>query len=179
MRRLAPALLLLPLLAAGCKETPESFPCPGTPVATFAFNGTRTEVSCKDGAPAAGTNSVYPATVSFTGTISHLTSGGSAALCVARPRAEPLIGTLVSDALDVALDTRGALFGECDPRCAVTVRQQVNGTLQRDPGGVAVGFTGTLLDTATLDITVPGAFCNQCVTPCHASYALTGLPPGT
>jgi hypothetical protein len=171
VRRLAPALLLLPILAGGCSDLVERFPCPGTPLATMAFTATRTEVSCAE------TNSVYPATVKFTGTISQSASDDSAALCSIRPKAEPLVGTLVSDLLDVSLDTRGALLGSCDPRCAVTVTQQVSGTLARGPGGAAIGFAGTLVDTATLDGTVSGASCSPCLVPCHATYLVTGLTP--
>ena len=168
MRRLAPALLLLPLVAAGCNESVETFPCPGSPIATLAFTATRTAVSC------AATNSLYPADVKFTGTITSSASGAGAALCVAHPRAEPLVGTLVSDLLDVSLETRGALLGGCNPLCAVTVHQQVTGTLQRDPGGAPSGFTGTLVDQATQDGAVSGAVCTPCVTPCQASYTLSG-----
>jgi hypothetical protein len=179
LRCLVPALLLLPLLAAGCSQSPESYPCPGALVATFAFSGIRTQVSCTGGAPTAGANSLYPEPVSFTGIIAASSSGATAALCVARPRAEPLVGTLAADQLDVALDTRGALLSGCNTRCAVTVHQQVTGTLQRDPGGTPSGFTGTLVDQATLDATVDGADCTPCTTPCTATYTLTGLPPGT
>jgi hypothetical protein len=171
VRRLAPALLLLVILAAGCSDSVESFPCPGTPVATMGFTGTRTDLSCAE------TNSIYPATVKFTGTISQSASDSSAALCGIRPKAEPLVGTLVADLLDVSLDTRGALLGSCDPRCAVTVTQRVNGMLARDPGGAVIGFAGTLVDTATLDGTVSGASCGPCLTPCHATYLLTRTTP--
>jgi hypothetical protein len=179
VRRLALALLIPPLLAAGCRETVETFPCPGSPVASLAFKGTRTAVSCAGGAPAAGLDSLYPATVSFTATITFLASGTDAALCLATPRAEPLLGTRVADQIDVALETRGALLSGCSASCAVTVHQQVTGTLQRNPGGAVSGFTGTLVDQATLDGTVTGAGCSPCTTPCQASYTLLSPPPVT
>jgi hypothetical protein len=179
VHRLARALLLLPLLAAGCRDSLESYPCPGSPVATFAFTGTPSQASCSGGAPAAGAGSLYQANVLFTGTIAASPSGATAALCVSHPRAEPLVGTLVADQLDVALDTRGALLGVCNARCAVTVHQQVTGTLRRDPGGTPAGFTGTLVEEARMDGTIAGADCAPCATPCTATYALTGLPPGT
>jgi hypothetical protein len=179
VRRLAPALLVLPLLAAGCSPALETFPCPGDPVATLDFSGTLTLVSCAAGAPAAGVNSLFPAKVDFSGTVSYVGSSSTAALCVLRPNAEPLVGTQVTDQLDVSLETRGALLSGCNPLCAVTVHQQVTGTLQRDPGGVPTGFTGTLLDRETLDGTVAGADCTPCTTPCQATYALSALPTGT
>lgn len=179
MRRSAPALLLLPLLAAGCNQEAEGFPCPGTPVTTLAFSGTLSQVSCAAGAPAAGTNALFPVKVDFSGTVTSYSSGAAAALCVIRPNAEPLTGTRVADDIDVSLETRGALLSGCNPLCAVTVRQQVAGTLQRDPGGAPSGFTGTLVDEETQDPAVAGADCTPCTTPCRATYALSALPSGT
>jgi len=179
LRRLTPALFLLPFFAAGCNASPETYPCPGTPVATFAFGGTRAQMSCAGGAPAAGANAIYPDQITtFTGTISAASSSATAALCVARPGAEPLVGTLLADTLDVALDSRGALLAGCNARCAVTIHQQVTGTLLRQPDGTPSGFTGTLVDQATLDTTVAGADCTPCTTPCTATYALSSPPPG-
>jgi hypothetical protein len=179
VRRSSPALLLLPLLAAGCNQEAEGFPCPGSPVATFTFSGTLTLVSCAAGAPAAGINGLFPPTVSVGGTVTSFDSGTAAALCVTRPNAEPLTGTMAADTIDVSLETRGALLSGCNALCAVTVRQQVAGTLQRDPGGAPSGFTGTLVDEQTQDPTVAGADCAPCTTPCRATYALSALPTGT
>jgi hypothetical protein len=176
LHRLAPALLLLPILGSACNPTAETFPCPYGPVASLAFSGTRTLVSCAGGAPAAGIDSLYPELVSFTGTLTSSASGSVAALCLGRTRAEPLLGTRLADQFDVALETRGALLAGCNNLCAVTVRQQVTGTLQRGPGGDPIGFTGTLVDQATLDGAVSSADCSPCITPCQASYALSGLP---
>jgi hypothetical protein len=176
VRRPALALWLLPLLAAGCSESAERYPCPGVPVVTLAFRATRTAVACVAGGPVAGVNSLYPAEVDFTGTIAYSASSSGAALCLARSRAEPLVGAQVADQLDVSLDTRGALLAACNTACAVFAHQQVIGTVSRDAGGAPTGFTGTLLDQATLDSTVAGASCSPCTTPCQASYALTGLP---
>jgi len=179
VRRLLPASLLLTLLAAACSETVAVIPCPGSPVATFQFtNAPLTLARCDSGGPAAGMNALYPATVSFTGTVSYAASGNVAALCNIHPGAEPLVGTQVADQLDLALGTRGALLSGCNAACAVTVQQRVTGTLLRDPGGAPSGFTGELVDEQKQDPAVPAADCSPCGTPCQARYALTGLPVG-
>lgn len=180
MRRHATALLLLPLLAAGCNDSEVTFPCPGSRVATFQFKESPLLASgCAAGGPAAGIHAVYQANVTFTGTLSFVASGNVAAFCGIGPSAEPLVGTQVADQVEVSLDTRGALLSACSPRCAVTVRQSLAGTLQRDPGGQPTGFTGTFTDRATLDGEVAGADCSPCTTPCQATYQLTGLLTGT
>ena len=176
MRRRLPASLLLTLLAAGCSQAVDSIPCPASPVAILAFQGIRTDVTCAAGAPAAGVNSLYPATRDFTGTITFAPGGSTAALCVASPGAEPLVGTRTADQVDVALTTTGALLSGCNAACAVTVVQRVTGTLLRDPGGAPTGFTGELQDVETQDPAVPRASCTPCTTPCQATYVLTALP---
>jgi hypothetical protein len=171
-------LLLAGLLAAGCTEPVAAVTCPGSPVSTLEFAGSRTLVECAGGGPAAGVNALYPDTVKFTGTLSYAT-GTTAALCGVHPGAEPLVGTQVADQIDVSLETRGALLSACSARCGVTVLQQVTGTLARGPADAPAGFSGTLTDQATLDATIPGADCTPCVTPCRATYLLTGTPPAT
>jgi hypothetical protein len=180
VHRHAIALLLLPLLAAGCDGPEVSFPCPGSRVATFQFKASPLLASgCTAGAPAAGLNALYPASVTFAGTVSYAASGNVAAFCGIGPGAEPLVGTQVADQVEVSLDTRGALLSACSARCAVTVRQTLAGTLQRDPEGLPTGFTGTFTDRATLDGAIAGADCSPCTTPCRATYQLTGLLTGT
>ena len=178
MRSLASALLLLPLLAAACSTNEVDFPCPGSPVAVVAFSGPRSLAGCGPDAPATVVDALYPASIAFTGTIAY--AGSGAALCNIGPNAEPLVGTQpVPDDIDVSLETRGALLGACNARCAVTVRQQLKGTLQRGPLGAPTGFSGTLTDTATIDASISGADCTPCTSPCHATYQLTGVASGT
>jgi len=179
VRRTASALLLLTLLAAGCTQEAVTFPCPGNRAATLAFTATLAEVGCRGFDPASSSNvisSAYAVNVLFTGTLSFSASGNVAALCGIGPSAEPLIGTQVADVVDVALDTRGALLSACNPRCAVTVRQVVQGMLARGPGGLPSGFSGTLFDEATEVTTITGTDCTPCVTPCWGNYLLTGIP---
>jgi hypothetical protein len=180
VRRHATALLLLPLLAAGCTDSEVAFPCPGNRVASFTFKEAPLLASgCDSGAPAAGIGAVYPGNVTFSGTISFAASGNVAAFCGIGPNAEPLVGTQVADQVEVALDTRGALLSACNARCAVTVHQSLSGRLQRDPGGLPTGFIGTFSDRATLDSTIAGGNCLPCVPPCQATYQLTGQLNGT
>jgi hypothetical protein len=180
VRRHATALLLLPLLAAGCNDSEVTFPCPGNRVASFQFKESPLlSSSCAAGGPAAGINAVYQGNVTFAGTLSYVASGNVAAFCGIGPSAEPLVGTQVADQVEVSLDTRGALLSACSARCGVTVRQTLAGTLQRDPSGQPTGFTGTFTDRATLDGDIAGADCAPCTTPCQATYRLTGLLTGT
>jgi hypothetical protein len=180
VRRHASALLLIPLLAAGCTDSEVAFPCPGSRVATFTFKEAPLLTSgCASGEPAGGIGAVYKANVSFSGTISFAASGNVAAFCGIAPNAEPLVGTQVADQVEVALDTHGALLSACNARCAVTVHQSLKGTLQRDPGGLPSGFIGTFSDQATLDSAVAGANCLPCGSPCQAIYQLSGLLNGT
>lgn len=175
MRRHAIALLL-PLLAAGCNDSEVTFPCPGNRVATFQFKESPLLASgCAAGEPAGGIGAVYQGNVSFSGTIAYAASGNVAAFCGFGPSAEPLVGTQVADRVEVSLKTRGALLSACSARCAVTVRQTLDGNLQRDPGGQPAGFIGTFTDQATIDDDVAGADCAPCTTPCQATYQLTGL----
>jgi hypothetical protein len=180
LRRHASALLLLPLLAAGCTVSEVAFPCPGSPVATFTFKeAPMLAAGCASGGPAAGINAIYQGNVTFSGTVSYAASGNVAAFCGIGPNAEPLVGTQVADQVEVALDTRGALLSACNARCAVTVHQSLSGTMLRGPGGLPTGFTGTFTDRATLDGAVTGANCMPCATPCQATYQVTSLPFGT
>jgi hypothetical protein len=180
VRRQTTALLLLPLLAAGCTDSEVAFPCPGSPVATFTFRGAPLQAAgCDSGGPAAGINAIYQGNVTFSGTVSYAASGNVAAFCGIGPNAEPLVGTQVADQVEVSLDTRGALLGACNARCAVTVHQSLSGTMLRGPGGEPTGFTGTFTDRATIDSAIAGGNCLPCGTPCQASYQLTGLLSGT
>jgi hypothetical protein len=180
VRRHVTALLLLPLLAAGCTDAAVAFPCPGSRVANFTFKEAPLLASgCDSGEPAGGIGAVYPGNVTFSGTISFAASGNVAAFCGIGPNAEPLVGTQVADQVEVSLDTRGALLSACNARCAVTVHQSIQGTLQRDPGGQPTGFIGTFTDQATIDSAIAGTNCMPCTTPCQATYQLTGLLNGT
>jgi len=171
----APCLALLAALSAGCAEEPPR--CPGRAEGTFQLLATRTDVSCAAGAPASagGLDDLYPATFTLSATVAFATEGTGAAICTQRRLSAPLTGTHQGDQLAVALETGGAVLGECSATCAATVRQEIAGTLARDPGtGLVAGFTGTLVDRATA---AAGVDCGPCTPPCQATYALALPPP--
>jgi len=172
----APCLAVLAALAAGCAEDPPR--CPGRAEGTFQLVATRTDVACAAGAPATagGLDDLYPVTFTFAATVAFATEGTGAAVCTLRHLSAPLTGTHQGDQLAVALETGGAVLGACSASCAATGRQELTGTLARDPGtGLATGFSGTLVDRVTA---AAGTACGPCTPPCQATYALA-LPPAT
>jgi hypothetical protein len=176
VRRLALSFLLL--AAAGCNPSGAPIPCPEAAVARFQFTGTLTDVACASGGPAAGVNTLFPPSiVPFEAIISYTPGGAGAAVCPLNKRAEPFMGTHGGpggDHVDVSLQT-SSYVSDCGLCAAIDV-QQVVGDLQRDQAGTPIAFTGTLVDTFTLDTSVAGATCAPCGTPCHGTYALTTLP---
>jgi hypothetical protein len=166
--------LALAALAAGCAEDQPR--CPGRAEGAFLLQATRTAVACVAGAPATpgGLDDLYPPAFTFAVTVAFAGDGTGAAMCTLRRTSEPLTGTHQGDEVAVALETGGAVLAACAATCAVTVRQEITGTLARDAGtGLATGFDGTLVDAATA---AAGAGCGPCTPPCSATYALA-LPP--
>ena len=175
-RRSLPAALALAALAAGCTEDPPR--CPGLVEGTFLVQATRTAVACAAGAPATsgGLDDLYPPAFTFDATVAFAAEGTGAAICTLRRLAAPLTGTHQGDDLSVALEAGGAILTACSATCAVTVRQELTGTLARDPGsGAATGLDGVLVDRATA---AAGVDCGPCTAPCQATYALA-LAPAT
>jgi hypothetical protein len=170
-----PALALaLAVLGAGCTEDPPR--CPGRSEGAFLLQATRTAVTCASGAPATaqGLDDLYPRGFTATVTVSFAADGAGAAICTLRRTSEPLTGTRQGDQVSVALETGGAVLEACAATCAVTMRQEITGTLARDAGsGLATGFSGTLVDTATA---AAGVDCAPCTPPCSATYALAPAP---
>ena len=174
LRPLALALASLAALAVACAEDPPR--CPGRAEGAFQLVATRTDVSCAAGAPATtgGLDDLYPATFTFAATVAFAAEGTGAAVCTLRRLSAPLTGTHQGDLVTVALETGGAVLTACSAACAVTVRQELAGTLARDPGtGLATGFTGTLVELATA---AGGVDCGPCTPPCQATYALAPAP---
>jgi hypothetical protein len=170
------ALLAIGAAATACSG-PARVDCPGTNLGSIALTGTLTAASCAAGAPAAGIDALYPATVSAAGTLAYASQGSGAAFCLARLGTEPFLGTHASatggDEVSVTLDTSGAVLAACDPGCAVTVHQSLSFLVALDPvSGAPTGTTGTLTETAS---PTAGATCGPCTLPCSASWALA--PP--
>lgn len=164
--------LALALALAGCSGDPPR--CPGIAEGVFTLVATRTEVACAAGAPADGFDGLYPPSFTFTATVAFAAEGNGAAVCTLRRLFEPLTGTHQGDQVAVALESAGAVLGQCSAACAVTVRQELTGTVARDPGtGAATGFDGTLVDRATA---AAGVDCAPCTPPCQATYALAPAP---
>ena len=131
--------LLLVLLVCGCERSVAPPPCPGDLQARLALRGTLTEGrECADRAGVdAAAALVVPAAVSYT-------SADGAVLCPERALAPPLQGTRAGDQLDLAGAARPATLTGCG--CALQVSERITGTLRRDAGGDAIGFSGELVD---------------------------------
>ena len=180
VRRPAPALLLLPLLAAGCNAGGGGLPLPRQPGGHPGLQRDPDAGELRRRRPRRGGQRALPATVDFTGTVTSFSSGTAAALCVARPNAEPLTGTGAADAIDVSLETRGALL----ERLQRPLRRHRPPAGGRDPAARSRRRPLRLHRDAgrrgrRQDPTVAGADCAPCTTPCRATYALSALPTGT
>lgn len=203
-RRPCAALAAAGLALAACTAGLDVPACPGEEVAELSLEGTRTAASCAgDSVPASGTaacaarnppvsvdcqatrpapdccfDALFPPVRPFRAVVAFGVADASAALCLQVPGAVPYLGTRTAeaggDALDVSLETGGAVLSACASTCAVTVHHQVTGLLARDPGsGAVTGFTGQSVETASA---TASAACGACVTPCTATWTLAQAP---
>jgi len=176
VRRLAP-LAIATLALAACDET--SGECPGDPVASFTFDGTRVPAggpslagldpfpSIPDCEAAVG----YPPGLDpFPGVLSSGPSPMAAALC--RPGARVMFGQRAADRFVVETTTEGAVLGGC-AGCPARLRLVVAGDVL--PGGTSppTGFAGVLVEV----LSATGGDCGTCLLPCAARYALNGSVP--
>jgi hypothetical protein len=189
----AAVVALLALFASAACTSDSAEVCPGVPVATLAFTGARvftparlggpgpldpaldpdpTLPDCDDGEGGLGhSDPLAP----FSGSVSNDPATGTAALCRAADRAQPLYGTLLAGRLAVETATEGAVLGgSCGAGCVATLALSIRGT-----------FSGTApslrLDGAAVERlgVRAGATCGPapgCLLPCAARYAVTGLP---
>lgn len=188
MFQTAAAALLLLALAACTSDAAQV--CPGAPVATLTFTGARVDQGVLDPAldpdPTAPDCAVslqtendpegpYPETLpAFTGAVSTDPQAGTAALCRAAERAQPLYGTLVSGRLSVETATDGAVLGDpCAEGCVATLALSVRGAFTGT--GETLRFDGAVVERLAVRA---GASCGKCVLPCATRYAVMGLPAG-
>lgn len=168
--RLALALALAGL-GAGCGAAGGAS-CPGRAIGTFTTRAASATATC---GPASGDcGATFPDLPPLTLTVSVDPAGGPRAwLCNGRRLAEPLVGTLAGDALDVASPApAAAVLQACGSACEVTLSERVTGTVARGTGGEVVGFDGTLVDAADRVATVDPASCGTCGTPTTVAYPL-------
>lgn len=169
------AVALAAFLLAACDDqgAPE---CPGEPVASFHFVGTRVAAGdpsiALDPVPATADCDAalgYPDSVDFYGTLSADAAGPAGALC--RSPGPVLFGQRTGDRYLLEASAEGAVLGEaCTGTCSAGLRLLVAGDVLRE-GGAAVSFAGVLVEVMSA---LPGSACGTCALPCAARYALTG-----
>ncbi len=167
--------------------------CPGTPVATFRFEGALVAAVPDDpDDPAEGLLDCTPdpldpaapiryreALPPFDATLSSDPAGPTAALC--RSNGVVLSGERTGpSSYSVETSSDGAVL--CSSTCSATLRLVVAGDVVPDPGGGAATFEGILVEVLT---EARGA-CDACLPlvpdadpperACAARYALSGTP---
>ncbi len=173
-----PAALAAALLSLAC-QTRAPASCPGTPLATFRFLAVPLAPAVAGDCPAGASDPI-----SFTATLST-ESGGGALLCVQRPEASPLRGSLVGQALSVVGPPVAAPGGLSGCSCPVQVTETVEGDLVAGGEGDGsdagmVGFQGELRNALAAASTGGscaadgGAGGGPCALPCLSRWALTG-----
>lgn len=166
------ALAVAALLA--CGEEDETAPCPGDPIATFAFvgGGAIAAPPLLAGEAALPACPDVPADLAFTATLTF-TGEDAAALCTYRKFSEVATGTRGGDAIDVATVTR-AIFSQCGEGCLVDVQERVAGTLLPS-ASAPESFEGALVDT--IQPAASPALCGDCLLPCAARYGIRSVAP--
>lgn len=175
MRRV---LALALALVAACADESD-VDCPGEPVATFHFTGTKVDA----GDPSIAALDPVPATPEcgetfgydeaplepFYATLTADLASSAAALC--RTRGPVLIGPRTGDRYLLETSTDGAVLGEeCAPTCSAELRLLVAGDVVR-VDGEAASFSGVLVEVMSK---AAGSECGACTLPCAARYALQG-----
>jgi hypothetical protein len=186
VRRAALAFpLAVAVLAAACGEDAPAV-CPGDPVATFHFSGTK--VDAGDAAlaglepdpalPDCPGPVGYPATGErlppFDGTLARDPSTDAATLC--RPREIFLFGQRTGSRYFLETGSTGAVLEGCSASCAAALRLLVAGEVVDGPDGEAAAFDGVLVEV----ITYVEGDCGECLPPgartCAGRFTLDGTP---
>lgn len=168
-------VLVLPIALAACADE-DAAVCPGEPVATFHFAGTK--VAAGDPAldpapdvPDCTDDLGFPAAIAFQGTLAADPASSAGTLC--RAQGPVLFGTRAGDHFAVETSTDGAVLGEqCAPTCSAGLSLLVTGDVVR-VDGAAASFSGLLVEVMSA---AAGSACGACALPCAARYALEGTP---
>lgn len=156
--------------------------CPGDPIVTLPFHAELRagEGGCVFGATVAAAESAGLRTsFDFTGIVAT-SSTGDALLCLERPEASPLRGTLAGDHLAVAGPGAAAFVNACT--CGIGVAETLDGSLGTAPDGRTT-FSGTLRDVLSVNEGVDPATCEpaptatspgpRCGVPCELHWTVT------
>lgn len=183
MRRSIHATLVALTLAAGCAD--DAAPrCPGEPVATFVFGGSRVDPAglALDPFPEVancGDELDYPPTLPrpVQGTLSADAATGAAALC--RSDGSVMFGQRSGARFVVETETTGAILGACSPSCAAAMRLVIAGDVLFDEAGAPRAFEGLLVE----ELRKVDGECGSCLLPvegsvpprlaCAARYAIS------
>jgi hypothetical protein len=198
-----PLAVLSALLLCSCEvyAVPNPPVCPGVQQGVFDFAAEQVVApgDCVFAQPSGGVYQVL-GSFAFSGAINFDASGNGAALCKSAPHARPNLGTHTGLAIDVAevftltvngckcgnAETAAAAKCACPPdspgsncSCPVVLEQRITGALSQAVTGVYDGFSGTLLNTVTVEpLPAPTARCD-CQDPCSYAYDLAATVVGS
>jgi hypothetical protein len=179
-------LLAIGAFAAAC-SSPRIPACPGEPIGTLhltadlrageggCYFAVRDDASEKTNVNKLGLKVKFD----FTATVAT-SDTGQTLLCLQRPEASPLTGTLEGDHLSVAGPSSAFAFvSVC--ACQMTLAETLEGTLTRNPDG-SFSFAGTLRDALAVYGGADPAICEptpipstgpQCGVPCELRWTVT------
>ena len=169
--------------ALGACSGSERQACPGEPIETFQFGGTRVAAgdpalagldpvpAAPDCVDAVGYPAIGEPLPPFAATLAADPGSQSVALCSSR--GVVLFGQRSGPRYVVETGTSGAVLGGCAATCTAAMRLVVAGDVTTAPGGEPTAFTGVLVEVMSA---LEGSACGDCTLPCAARYAVTGQP---
>jgi hypothetical protein len=160
-------------LLAGCEKQPQT--CIGTTAVQFLLQGTldETRTNCDF-----ASKDVPAQTISVAATLAFDPGGSTASLCLDRPEAAPLTGTLADGSVDFQLSPQRNGLAACGSSCTVQIDERVHLDLTQDSTDKVTAIWGTVTDT--VDAPLPSNGCHpttvtdsQCALPCDVAYSIT------